>query len=46
MKKALSQSYNRLNTNGILYIDLIYEDKIRKNDVVEHKIVYENYSQK
>ena len=45
MKKALRQFYNRLNKNGVLYIDLLHEDKIRKNDEIEHETIGENYSQ-
>ncbi len=46
MKKALSQFYKRLNKNGVLYIDLLHEDKIRKNEEIEHETICENYSQR
>ena len=44
MKIALSQFYERLNSNGVFYIDLLKETSITCNKNVEHEIFYETYS--
>ena len=44
MKKALNQFYNRLNRGGVLYIDLLHEDKIRTNKEIEYETICEEYS--
>jgi len=44
MKQSLGQFYNQLNENGVLYIDLLREDKIKSNNFIEGETICATYS--
>ena len=44
MKIALHQFYERLNSDGVLYIDLLKETSIASNKTIEKEVFFETYS--